>query len=208
MHFNGWSFSNGVVTHLWVFLTWLTLTHVSCCHVPSRKSLMSSGLCLTPTPTSSSSASAWSTPPHFTTSPRSGFQRSGLITHPLPSSWLGLSQTFYWTWMSSSTWTGQMSNRFLAPGHRAWRTRSEPQTILSAPRSHRRTWRRRSMRPSLLPLRTKHGKPRRGGFLTDAPKLFPGAAGRSSFASSELRLLIQHLNLFKLFNVTGPIDGS
>lgn len=140
-----------------------------------------------PTRTFSSCASAWSTPPRFTTLPRSGSQRSGLITRPRPSYSLVLSRTAYWTWTSSSTSTGLMSNQSWAPGHGAWRRRSGLQTTLSVHHSRRRTWRRRLMRPSSPPLRTKLARPRRGGFLTGAPKLSPDAAGRSSSASSELK---------------------
>ena len=45
------------------------------------------------------------------------------------------------------------------------------------------------MQPSLQPSRAKPARSRRGGPLTDALKLSPGAAGRSSSALSELRLL-------------------
>ena len=182
--------------------------------VPFRRSLMSSELYPMRTRMSSSSASAWSTPPHFTTSPRSGCQRSGLITLPHPSSSLGPSRTSYWTWTSLSTWTDLMSSQFSAPGHGAWRKRSGPQTTLSVRHSRKRTWRRHLMQPSLPPLRTNLARPRRGGFLTGAPKLSPDAAGRSSFASSELRLLTlwvveKNINLFQFFTFTWwPICGS
>lgn len=107
--------------------------------VPSRRSLMNSGLCRTPTPTSSSCASAWSTPPPFTTSPRSGSRRSAPATPPRPSSWWAPSRTSCWTSTSSSTWTDPTSSLFWAPGRGAWRRRSGPPTTSSARRSRRRT---------------------------------------------------------------------
>lgn len=107
---------------------WLTLTCAFYLCVPFRRSSMNSGLCPTPTRTSFSCASAWSTPPRFTTSPRSGSRRSGLITRPRPSSLLVLSRTSYWTWTFSSTWTNLMSSLSWAPGLGAWRRRSGPLT--------------------------------------------------------------------------------
>lgn len=178
---------------------------------------MSSGLYPMPTRTSSSCASAWSTPPRFTTSPRNGFQWSGLTTRPRPSSLLGPSRTFCWTWTSSSTWTDLMSSQFWAPGPGAWRRRSGPRTTLSVRRSRKRTWRRHLMPPSSPPLKTKLARPRRGGFLTGAPKLSPGAAGRSSSASSELLLTVNPVGWRKKLtywsfslslDVTGPACGS
>lgn len=58
--------------------------------------------------------------------------------------------------------------------------------------------------PSLLQLRAKPARPRRGGFPTGAQKLSPGVAGRSSSASSELNRLLtpwvvdKTINLLKL----------
>lgn len=175
-----------------------TKTILSLC-LPRRKSLTSSELCPTPMPTSSSCVSAWSIPTRSTTSPRSGCRTSGPTTRPRPSSSLGLSWTGCWMSTSSSTWTSAKSSRYWAHGPGAWRTRSGPRTTSSARRWRRRTWRRRSMRLFLPPLRAKRARGRKGGFPTGAPKLSPGAAGRSSSASSELfsNSVFWRLYLFK-----------
>ena len=135
----------------------LTLIYTKFCvlsfffSVSFRRSLMNSELCPTPTRTSSSCASAWSTPTRFTTSPRSGCRTSGLTTRPHPSCSSAPSRTSCWTWTSSSTWTDLTSSPSWAPVLAAWRRRSGQRTISSALRSRKRTWRRRSMPPSSPP---------------------------------------------------------
>lgn len=173
--------------------------------VHPRRSLMNSGLCRTLTQTSSFSASAWSTPPPSTTSPRSGSRKSARTTRHLPSSWWAPSQISSWTSMSSSTWTAPTSSLCWAPGLAAWQTRSEQPTMWSVHRSRKRTWKRRLTRPSLQPSRPRHARARRGGPPWGVPKRSPGAAGRSSSASSEpsdLKWTQWVVNRLYLFEIT------
>lgn len=72
------------------------------------------------------------------------------------------------------------------------------------------------MQQSLQPSRAKPARPRRGGLLTDALKLSPGAAGRSFSALSELKLLtlwvldrtLIYFKVSPLLDTTNPICGS
>ncbi|XP_061901130.1 rho-related GTP-binding protein RhoV isoform X2 [Entelurus aequoreus] len=103
------------------------------------QSLTSLGRCPTPTRMSSSCASAWSTPPPSTTSPRNGSPTSAPTTPPRPLYSSARSQTSFWTSTSSSTWTAPTSSLSPALGRRTWRRRSGLPTTLNARRSRRRT---------------------------------------------------------------------
>lgn len=110
-------------------------------------SLTSSGLCATPTLTSSSCASVSWVPPPSRTSVRNGCQRFGATVLKPPSSSWGHSRTSEKTSKSSSSWTNAKRSRYLRRRPGCVPRRSKPPPTLSAQPWLRRTSKRSSMQP-------------------------------------------------------------
>lgn len=155
--------------------------------VSIRTSLTNSATSATAGPTPCCSASAWSAPPPFKTSGRSGSPKSAAAAPSLPSSSWAHSVTCGRTskcWSSSQD-GGRGPCRRKTPGR--CRKKSARWRTSSARRWHRRIWRRCLMRPSPWGCGTLTGEPGGRGRSAAQPirwRCSPSPGGRSMCACS------------------------